>query len=461
MVSDRKQRGTALMVHQLTERLDAGAKALGVRAWQTPAELVAYQEGRLRRMVDHAYANVPYYRKLFTRDGIKPEHIRTLADLGRIPISTKTDLRDQPAHYVIAAGLQRDQLIRVQTTGSTGEPFALYRSVQERRMRQLFWARAQRSLGQRLSDRVAFIGVHRSRSSGRGDLVGSALRAAGIFPYLVNVQQPIDGLLAELARLRPAVVIAYPSKLAQLGDELQRSGQARIRPRFLVAGGETLSAARRKQTETSWQAPVYNFYASAEMGLMAWQCPVSDQLHVCDDSLVLEILRDGRPAEPGEHGEVVVTGLHNWAMPLIRYRLADIATHTAQACPCGQPFTTMGAIQGRMADFFRLRGGRIVHPADFLVELGADAFRWVKQYQAVQEATDRIIVRLVPGPEFTSERVATFEQSAARILGSEVHLITDIVDQIEPGPGGKSHVARSLVAPSNADTAWLHSEALS
>ena len=439
------------------KRTSAIAKALGVRAWRTPADLLAYQEAQLRRLIEHAHANVPYYRALLGSHGVTPAQIRTLADLDRIPISSKADLRRQPPLDLLAAGLHPDRLRRIQTTGSSGMPFVLYRSPGERRLHHLFWLRAYREFGQRLGDRVVRVSARRPRSGSPLARLAEPLRATGLESYWLDVTTPPEELLDELARLRPGVVTGYPGILARLGEGLRRKGRADIRPRFVIAGGEVLTGARRAQIEATWGVPVREVYACFETSLIALACQATGLLHVCDDSVVLEVLgSDGRPVEAGERGEVVLTSLHSFAMPFIRYRLGDVATRGASGgCACGSPFGTIGQVQGRMLDFFRLPSGRLVHPYEIIMRLQEDG--WVGQCQVVQEAADRIVVLIVPGPAFSPGKAAAFEARAAAVVGPEAKLRAEVVERIEPAPSGKFHLARSLVPTTEGEPAWHHS----
>ena len=432
------------------------ARAIGLRSWRSRAELAAYQEEQLQCVVAHAYANVPYYRELFDRHGVMPAQIRGLADLDRIPISSKADLCRQPVAELLAAGLRPDRLRRIQTTGSTGVPFALYRSSSEQRMHHLFYLRTHREFGQRLGDRVVRIAARHARRAAKREPMGSLLLAAGLRSHVLDVTAPPEELLRELAALRPGVIKAYPGMLARLGEELQRSGRADIRPRFVVAVGEVLTGARRAQIEATWGVPVREVYSCWEVGLIAWECRTTGMLHVFDDSVVLEVLGDdGRPVGVGERGEVVLTSLHSFAMPFIRYRLGDVATRGTEGCSCGSPFSTIGMVQGRMLDFFRLPSGRLVHPYEIVAQLREDG--WVGQYQVVQEAADRIVVLIVPGAAFSREKAAAFEARAAAVLGPEASVRTEAVERIEPAPSGKFHLARSLVPATGEEPAWHRS----
>ena len=446
------------MTRGFVERLRALARASGLLQWRTSADLVAFQEERLRDLILHAYTNVPYYREMFGRHGVTPAQVRTLADLHRIPISSKSDLRRQPADRIVAAGNDLSRLHRIQTSGSSGEPLVLYRTARERRRQQLFWLRAQRALGQRFGDRVVWVSAVRSGPATKHKTFDNLIRAAGLQNYALDVRTPPELLLRQLAQLRPAIIVGYPSMLARLGEELQRGDCAPVRPRFVMSGGEGLTGSRRVQIEAAWGVPVFEVYSCWETSLIAWQCLETGLLHVCDDSVLLEVVRDGRAVAPGERGEVVVTSFNRRAMPLIRYRLGDLVTRGAAACPCGQPFGTIGAVQGRMLDLFRLPGGRLLHPYEILSDLKEDAFRWLRHYQLIQEAEDRLLFLMVPGPEFTRERLAEFERRAAQVLGNGAWLRTEFVDRIEPGPGGKFHLARSLLPRADGETAWHRSE---
>jgi hypothetical protein len=135
----------------------------------------------------------------------------------------------------------------------------------------------------------------------------------------------------------------------------------------------------------------------------------------------------------------------------------DLFLTTGPQPGCGRPFGTIANVQGRMLDLFHLPDGRLLHPYEILANLTEDAGRWVRHYQLVQEAENRIVFTMVPGPAFSRERLASFERRAARALGPGVHLRSELVDRIDPGPGGKFHLARSLVK-TGKEGAWHSSE---
>lgn len=422
--------------------------------WRDRAALTACRDRRLAACLASAAARVPYYRDLYRGLGALGA-IRGLDDLAALPLTDKAALREQPEAALLADHARPRSLRRLQTTGSSGVPFTLYRSTVESWRLQFYWARAHGELGHRLGERIVRIMAMRKPplSDGRG--MRRLLRKAGLKTTDLDATEPQIALLARLAALRPAVIGGYPGMLARLGEQAAQAGAGRPAPRLLIAGGEVMTPARRRQIELSWGAPVREVYGCWEAGLLAWQCRETGLFHLCEDSVAIEILQGGRPVAEGERGELVLTALHCRTMPLIRYRLGDVVTRGPSPCPCGRPFATIAAIQGRMLDFFRLPGGRLLHPYEILVRLQEEG--WVRQYRLVQEREDLIRIDLVPGPQFSPDRLAAFQGRAAEVLRGEARLEARLVEQIDSSASGKFHLARSLVEPPDLAADWHRS----
>jgi len=146
--------------------------------------------------------------------------------------------------------------------------------------------------------------------------------------------------------------------------------------------------------------------------------------------VIVEVMRDGRPAAAGEEGEVVVTNLHAYAMPFIRYRLADAVTRGSDQCACGQPFSTIRAIQGRMNDYFSLPDGRRMHPYRILERLLPEDDIWIRQYQLLQDRPDRIVMQVVPSRPPTAELQARVARAISPLLGPGIEFQVRVVEAI-------------------------------
>jgi phenylacetate-CoA ligase len=409
------------------------------------AELHAWQDARLRRLVLHAYQSVPFYRRLFDRHRLHPRHIRGTVDLALIPLTDKAEMRRRGPLDLLARGHDPQALLSVRTSGSSGEPFTIRRTWLEDKLQYLLRLRALGDFGVRHRDRIVAVGVPGRPDSGDRKLVGRSLRTFGL-----QQRELIDGLqesarvAGQLREAQPDVLVGLPGMLDRLAAPELADLVRGVRPRLVIIGGEVATPAMRLRIRETFAAPLYETYASHECPLMAWECRRSGDLHTCDDGVLVEVLRDGRPAEPGERGEVVVTNLHAYAMPFIRYRIGDLATR-AGACPCGTPFASIGQIQGRMIDYFPLPDGRLLHPYEIVSRLVWGPSEWLKQYQLVQERRDRVVLYLVADEPPSPERVASIDRVVHPLLGPSVQFEVRQVTRIPFESTGKLRPSRSLV----------------
>ena len=412
----------------------------------TRAELKTFQDAQLRRLLLHAYESVPYYRKLFDRHRLHPKHIRGTVDLDLIPISTKQDFRSRRVAELVMRGVDPDRLLSARTNGSTGEPFQVRRTWMEQSLNALFRERCWRAFGLRPHERVATVGQPRRPDARDTKIVGRALGALGVHPTIrLDGMQPPELVANRLAAFRPHMLVAIPGMLCLVADYLISSGRHDIRPRILVTGGEVLTPLMRQRLIHAFGVEPVQTYASHEFPFMAWECRNTGEMHTSDDGTVLEVLRDGRPAAPGETGEVVVTNLHAYAMPFIRYRLADVVTRGAEQCACGQPFSTIRAIQGRMIDYFPLPGGRLLHPYEILNRIPR-VDTWIRQYHLLQDRPDRIVMQVVPSQGTLPELQQMISQAVAPLIGPHIEFQVRMVETIPAGPGGKRRHSCSLIS---------------
>jgi len=413
-------------------------------------EIIAFQNTRLRRLITHAYENFPYYRRLFDHNGLKPDDIRSVADLRVIPITAKKDLQSLPAEEVVARGVDPKRLNTHTTSGFSGEPLTIRRTRLEEIVRGVLRLRTMYELGLRFSDREASVVLRPTRAR-YNPLPLRILRAIGLYRKVrVNCLLPPDDIMRALRDFRPDVLTGFPGVLSRLAQAAGDDSCSVIRPRFVAVGGEVLTPLMRRRIAEAFAAPVFDLYMSNEFNVIAWQCKETGELHTCDDGIILEVLKDGRPAAAGEQGEVVGTNLHSFAMPFIRYRLGDIVTRGSETCKCGRPFSTIRAVEGRMVDYFPLPDGRVFHPWKILPIL-YDKARWIRQYQIVQERKDRIVLRAVPSVTPSQQQLALLQEAVAVLLGNGVEVRVVLVPEIQMEPSGKFRVFRSLVQPASGE----------
>lgn len=427
------------------ERLVSLARAAALQWPRTRRELVAWQNKRLRRLIAHAHRSVPYYRRLMDRHGLRPADIRSVADLSAIPTTTKEDLRSWPLDDVLARGVRAERLIVRNTSGSSGMPFQIRRTWLEERVLNAIRLRANRDLGSRPRDRSVHIGLTTDAHPNDSQWSRRVLDWLGLFRCdSISCFEPPGEIIRLLRRLDPEVVYAFPGVLSLVAQQMDEDDRRVVSPRFVSTAGEVLTPLMRRTIAEAFGAPLYETYGSHEFNLIAWECRQTGQLHTCDDSVLVEVLRDGRPAAPGERGEVVATNLHAFAMPFIRYRLGDIVTRGESSCACGQPFSTIHAVQGRMVDYFSLPDGRLLHPYALTGALKRSA-PWIKQHKLVQEKAGRFTFHVVPRIPASPQELARLDECAATILGPDVEFRTILVPEIQQEASGKFRYSRSLV----------------
>ncbi len=433
-----------VMIRSASQYLDLAARL--IRGQPTGEALIRYQSQRLRRLVHHAYERVPHYRRLFDQHGVKPHDIRGVQDLSKIPITTRRDLQSLPVEQVVARGVDAGRMEVHRTAGSSGEPFTVRRTLAEDRFLFALRLRAFHQMGWRPSDRWAHVASLRPTTARTG-FVNSVLKRFGSFrPRGFNCTGPLEEIIPALREYRPDVITGYPNALARLALMLTDDDRRVIRPRLIVSESEVLAPIMREHIRKGFAAPTYEIYASWEFNVLGWECASSGELHTCPDTVLLEILADGRPAAEGERGEVVGTALHSFGMPLIRYRLGDVVTRGRDACACGRSFSTIRAVQGRMLDFFPLPDGRVLHPYEISRHFIYGTSPIVSQYQLTQERKDHMVLRVVPSPSAPPDAFTTLRERLGELLGPRVTINIVVVDGIPSEPSGKYRVARSLVA---------------
>jgi phenylacetate-CoA ligase len=425
-------------------RVAADIPRLWRHSRKSRAEIIAFQEERLRWLVNHAYDNVPYYRRLFADAGIEPCDIQRLADLEKIPITTKATLQALGGSDMLARGFSASRLVARSTNGSTGIPLTVYRQHAEQVLPAFFLWRVRRDLGLDRGVRVTALvkGSFRARSQ---SLVRRGLdqmqRLTGVRRWTrVDSTLPIDQVAKLLRESKPDVISGYPGVLSRLAHHLA-DGKKEIHPRLVVAVAELLTPTMRDRIEDVFQAPVRDMYSSYEFGLVASECPLGGTYHVCDDNAIIEI--EGEDSTGS--GELIGTSLHFAAMPVIRYRLGDIVTRGPERCRCGSPFSTLSSITGRTIDYFPLADGRLLHPHSIAAAVWAGGFAWMHQYQVVQQQRDRVVMYVIPRRTPTRDEVRETERAGGEVVGPQVEFVVQLVEEIPDDPSGKFCAYRSLV----------------
>jgi phenylacetate-CoA ligase len=441
-------------------RLWATVQDLHQRQWASPETTEVRALARVRALLAHAGAHVPYYRELLGVAGVDPGALRSLEDLARVPITTKAALRRAFPAGVTAGNLPARRRLPWMTSGSTGLPLPFFldrAGIDDWSASYLFfleWA------GAALWHTRVMVASPRHYSVARTHVgpLQAFLRRAVLGHAQLQLPGPdvtAAGFVRAVGRAagqRPYFLWAYASYAGRLARELLEQGlPLPVVPRAVITVAETLTPPAADAAARAFRTPLTNHYSCLEIPRIAQTCPDNAALlHVNVERAVVRIVDEtGRNVAPGERGRVVVTDLVNQVMPFINYDLGDTARLGAP-CPCGRGWPTLAAIEGRVSEVLVTADGRAVSAAvlgQFLVTVcGVMPYVW--EYQAVQEAAGAVELRVVPTARYTAAVGVTLRRRLETLLGPETRVRVEPVDTIERTPSGKRLVIRSALGGS-------------
>lgn len=404
--------------------------------WWSADELAQLQITRLRRLLTLAGQNVPHYRRLFAQLGFDPTQVRSLADLRRLPLTSKADIR--------AAGdrLKSEKaqgLARFNTGGSSGEPLIFF--IGKERVSHDVAAkwRATRWWGVDIGDPEIVIwgSPIEVGSQDRVKAFRDALMRTRLLPAFEMSESRLDDFLSEIRRVRPRMLFGYPSALSWIAQHAEKRGVAMsdlgIRVAFVTS--ERLYDDQRERIARVFGCPVANGYGGRDAGFIAHECP-QGSLHLTAEDVIVELLDEqGEPVAPGQVGEIVVTHLATPDFPFIRYRTGDMAVQSGKACACGRGLPVLDEVQGRSTDFVVAQDGTVMHGLALIYVLrdlpGVGAFKIVQHSRTDTE------VMVVPGEGWLDTHPHTIERGLRARLGEGVTVRVNLLERIPPEKSGK------------------------
>ncbi len=413
--------------------------------WLSPDELFFHQGRQLRSLFMHAASTVPFYKQRFAEAGVDPTAKVTQETIARLPVLKRAELQGAgEAINTTALPKSHGKISQIETSGSTGRPVRLngtevtglfWRACV---MREHFWA------GRDLNGKLAAIrwvrkGVAMPPDGLRGNGWGPA--SATIYPTgpaaLLNIASELRAQIDWLQREAPDYLISFPSNLAALASYCIDNGIELGSLKQVMTVGETVTDKVRKLTRQAWGVPLKDSYSSEEAGYLTIQCPEHETYHVQSENVLLEVVdEDDRPCGPGEVGRVLITSLHNFATPLIRYELGDYA-QLGGPCACGRGLPVIERILGRKRNRLIMPDGRSEFP--YLGE--HDEFRAittkVKEFQYIQRSTALIEKLMVVSEPLTPEEEAAQKALIVKNFGHPFEIKLTYVDEIPKRGAGK------------------------
>jgi len=424
------------------------------KVWSTYESLIESQWWPLKRHQSHQemlLSNVLAYTE--SASEVHRNHWRNAPDerraesafeqLDGLPVITKEDLREREGGFPLP-GFE-DRTIVTKTSGSTGHPMTFHRT---REQESWFWALRMRmwNWGGYVPGEPYLTLNLNSRTALKKRLQDVIFRCS-YHGFNAN-DNDVEAVISDLQRKKIPHLVGYSSSLYLLARAFEDRGLSNPGVTSILATGDTLFKPYREKIEEVFGVPVIDYYGAGGEGIhLASQCEQAGLYHLHLEDAIFEILKDGRPARPGEMGEVVITQLHNRAMPLIRYATQDVAIASAEAsCACGRELPLIEGIQGRVPDIVTAPDGTalVVHYFTILFE----HLDGIGQFQVVQEEPDAILVRLVlSDPALQAHNEKSIKRQIQEVTHDSLRVDFEYADDIPLAPSGKRRLVVSKIHP--------------
>ena len=386
-------------------------KKLIKNQWKTYEELKEEQEKRLRYMIDFAYRNVPYYRKLFDNLKLSPEDIKKVEDLEKLPILTKEIIKQNWDDFK-PVNLNKMKYYEGATGGSTGTPFKYRLSKFDRFLGGCLMYRGWNHGGYELGDEMVFL------AGASLDVGTKSYLAKRVHEVARNIKKlssfdmgdkEMKDYVGVVNSFKPKFIRGYASSIYFFAEWIEENNIKIHQPLAVFTTAEKLYPNMRERIENVFDCDVYDGYGANDGGLNAVECSEHSGLHIDTERAVMEVVdKNGNQLESGE-GEILATSLYNFAMPFIRYDTGDLGHIIDDVCGCGRRYKLLKEVVGRSVDVLVTPEGKNVHGWFFLY-IFWEHCEGVKEYQVVQEKLDTIVIKIVPEYDFDEKQLDTIRE---------------------------------------------------
>jgi phenylacetate-CoA ligase len=399
------------------------------------------REKRLKKILLHSWKYVPYYRKILKKAGVVKNNKVFLENFNKIPILTKSIIKNNFEDLKSKDPGYRGRRPYLNTSGgSTGEPIKF---VQDRES----WTKGMAVKWLFYSFITSFPTKHiKLWGSERDILRGSYGLRGNIKNFLYNriflnafkmTDTDMEKYVNVINEQKPEIVESYVQSMYELGLFIKKHNLKTHSPSGIITSAGTLDSEMKKVIEQAFKCPVFNRYGSREVGDVANSCGEGDGLHVDPWNNYLEILNDSlQLCKPGERGQIYITTLNNYSMPLIRFQIGDLATPLGiKKCSCGRGLPVIENVLGRVNSLIKTEKGTFDSTALTTSFYFHDSIR---QYQLVQKAIDHVVlfVALSNKGNWVKDQKMIIEK-LKKIFGNKVRIDFQIVETIRPLKNGK------------------------
>lgn len=414
-------------------------------------QLRKVQNERLQALMQHCYANVPYYTRVFDEWGLKPEDICCREDLQKLPILTKQMVRE---HYdeLVSRDAAKRHYQKGSTGGSTGTPLKFMKDTPTWNMAWASSFRAWEWYGFHVGERLMTLGGN-SLVTKKKKLTPKDIFDLYIMRNMKRSSAEVDDAAMQAhyeayMAYKPKAMRGYASSLVILARYIKKMGLPVVPMTCVLTTGEILMPEYRKTLQEVFKCPVYDEYGAGDGGVDAHECLLQDGLHISEERCVIEITdKDGNVLPDGEIGYVTTTDLGNYVFPFLRYQVGDMAYIKPEKCACGRASRVIGQVIGRAGKLLYNKQGVPISPTmlpimlyrdnDYHNEANCIIYNKIDQFQIRQDKNGdiRILLKLKDPNEYHQQFEYCVTNFEKHFVGSKVTL--EFVDEIPPMPSGK------------------------
>jgi len=395
----------------------------------------------LHSLIKHAYETTTFYPKLWKSVGIDSiNDIQTMDDFLVLPTITKQDITE---NYNGLLSSKFSNNIKKSTGGSTGIPFHFEYNKESNDRREAVMWRGYEWAGYKLGMKTTYLW-----SVSIGDYSKVKKLKEKLFHQFYNrsmlnlfelKESNIPEYVEQFRINNPQVIVSYVAPLYEVAKYINANNINLRVPQTILTGAEPLLDFQRKTIEKAFGCNVHNTFGCREFMLMASECHQQKNLHINSDHLVVETLDDQKNTISGLPGDLVITDLYNYGMPLIRYVNGDRATLTDRPCSCGNQFPLIQQIDGRKPDVIKTPSGGIINGV-FFPHLFKE-FKNIKRFQVIQKKLTEINIKLiVDDVECFKKEKDKIDTEINKYTHNELLLNFDLVETIALTPSGKHRV---------------------
>jgi phenylacetate-CoA ligase len=411
--------------------------------------LTEFKQLYLKELLLHASKHVPYYHRLLKNAGVVQDNNVELSRFNKIPPLTKEILRSEKL-------VSDDYLTRTWynnfSGGSTGEPI---RFMQDTNYIKWFYAINNYYFKDMLGVDELDVKKIELWGSPRDLFKGDLGLKAKIGAWLTNTvwlnsfrmtETDMETYVKTINRYKPDFIRGYAGSLFELCRFIESKNVKIYKPRIIVSSAETLTNEMREKIESVFGTKVYNFYGSRETASLAGECKCS-LMHMFEFNNYIEVLdNDNQPVQENQDGRIVVTNLHNYSMPFIRYEIGDMGLLGSTRCKCGSVLPTLKRVDGRIEEQFYKRDGNIVIGYFFVHLMGVVLNKgYIKKFQVIQEDFDKIRILMIPLKILPESEKNEIEKKIKLQMGENCKIIWDFVNEIPKAQSGKYFYTKTLL----------------